>query len=232
MLSHSRKALCPTRTVLRQRLSNSGGTTTTTVSSSSNHRAALSSLTSSSSLSTQNYSLWTNNNNNNNNKSTNQLQHSFISNNIEYHRPFSTETKNKIDNDNDNDKDNNKQQDQAEESLKDTVRKMGGKQTSHQDDNIDPRIHELKEKASSFWSSFTEEVGQAWQELLKSGERKDINKKIRHPEDTPEGDKEYTGPVEIMIIDESEHLSAWERMQKRLADAPIIQGTLLRIEMN
>jgi hypothetical protein len=27
-----------------------------------------------------------------------------------------------------------------------------------------------------------------------------------------------------MMIDESEHLTAWERMQKRLAEAPIIQG--------
>jgi hypothetical protein len=26
------------------------------------------------------------------------------------------------------------------------------------------------------------------------------------------------------LIDESEHLTAWERMQKRLAEAPIIQG--------
>ena len=28
-----------------------------------------------------------------------------------------------------------------------------------------------------------------------------------------------------MLIDPEEHLSAWERMEKRLRDAPIIQGT-------
>jgi hypothetical protein len=159
------------------------------------------------------------------NKSTNQqIDQSLISSNIEYGRQFSTETKDKTDSDNDNDNKQQKEEEKQEESLKDTVRKMGGKQTLQNDNNVDPRIHELKEKASSFWSSFTEEVGKAWQELLKSGERKDINKKIRHPEDTLEGEKPYTGPVEIMVIDESEHLTAWERMQKRLTDAPIIQG--------
>jgi len=69
-------------------------------------------------------------------------------------------------------------------------------------------------------------VSQTWGELLRSGDRKDINKKIAgaHPHDTADGDKEYTGPVAIMVIDESENLTAWERMQKRLTDAPVIQG--------
>jgi hypothetical protein len=39
-----------------------------------------------------------------------------------------------------------------------------------------------------------------------------------------EGEAECTGTVDIMVIDESEHLTAWERMQKRLKDAPIISG--------
>lgn len=112
-----------------------------------------------------------------------------------------------------------------EESLKDTVRRMGGKHNAHKDDNVDPRVKDLLNKASSTWSAFKEEVGKAWGELLRSGERKDINKKLRHPEDTVEGEREYTGPVEIMVIDESEHLTAWQRMQKRLTEAPIIQGT-------
>jgi hypothetical protein len=79
-------------------------------------------------------------------------------------------------------------------------------------------------QASDFWSTATEEVGQTWNELLRSGERKDINKKIGHPQDTMDGDTEYSGPVSIMVIDESENLTAWERMQKRLTDAPVIQG--------
>jgi len=76
-------------------------------------------------------------------------------------------------------------------------------------------------------STFQEQVGQTWQDLLKSGDRKDINKKI-HPTETK--DAPYTGPVDIMIIDPSENLTAWERMQKRLTDAPIIQDVLTRSE--
>ncbi|KAL3914794.1 MAG: hypothetical protein SGILL_005952, partial [Bacillariaceae sp.] len=137
---------------------------------------------------------------------------------------FSTDSAAKKENESKNDdQDNNNNQ----ESLKDTVRRMGGKQTSGDtDDGMDPRAKEFIDKASTTFSLFGEEVGKAWGELLRAGERKDINKKIRHPEDTAEGDTPYEGPVEIMIIDESEHLNAWERMQKRLTDAPIIQDIL------
>jgi hypothetical protein len=115
-----------------------------------------------------------------------------------------------------------------QESLKDTVRRMGGKHSDGKD-GTDPRVDDFLNKASSTWAAFSEEVGKAWGELLRSGERKDINKKLKHPKDTVEGEREYTGPVEIMVIDESEHLTAWERMQKRLAEAPIIQGTVVAV---
>ena len=92
------------------------------------------------------------------------------------------------------------------------------------DDATDERVNDFMRKASDFWSTASEEVGQTWGELLRSGERKDINKKIGHPQDTTDGDTEYTGEVAIMVIDESENLTAWERMQKRLTDAPLIQG--------
>lgn len=94
----------------------------------------------------------------------------------------------------------------------------------------DERVNEFLRSASSFWSTATEEVSQTWGELLRSGDRKDINKKIGHPQDTEDGDTEYTGPVSIMVIDESENLTAWERMQKRLTDAPVIQDILSRSE--
>jgi import inner membrane translocase subunit TIM44 len=79
------------------------------------------------------------------------------------------------------------------------------------------------------WGGFRKEVGHTWNELVRSGQRKDINKKI-HPVATAEGEKPYTGPVEIMVIEEAEHLTAWERMQKRLTAAPIIQDILSRTE--
>lgn len=65
--------------------------------------------------------------------------------------------------------------------------------------------------------------------MVQSNERKSINKKI-HPTETEGGDAPYTGPVELMIIDPSEQLTAWERMQKRLTEAPIIQQMLERSE--
>lgn len=93
-----------------------------------------------------------------------------------------------------------------------------------------PQVEGFIRRTMQAWATFQDQVGETWQELLRSGERKDINKKIRihHPEDTAEGDTPYTGPVAIMVIDESENLTAWERMQKRLTDAPIIQGQSLR----
>ncbi len=120
--------------------------------------------------------------------------------------------------------DTNEKKDDGEnkESLQDTVRRMQGKEGSSEDPNI--QLDGALRKAADVWSTFSEEVGKAWNELLKSGERKDINKKLIHPEDTTEGEAPYTGSVQIMVIDESEHLTAWERMQRRLTDAPIISG--------
>lgn len=120
-----------------------------------------------------------------------------------------------------------KDDEKAEESLKDTVRKMkkGDKnKSSDEDDEMNEKIDDFLRSAKGSWATFTEEVGKTWGELLNSGEGKSINKKIRHPEDTVEGEAEYTGSVEIMVIDESEHLTAWERMQRRLTEAPIISG--------
>ena len=115
------------------------------------------------------------------------------------------------------------QEEKSKESLEDTVKRMQGDK-KNDDDALDPRLDGFFRSASESWSTFSEELGKTWKELLKSGERKDINKKLLHPEDTVEGEAEYTGPVEIMVIDESEHLTAWEKMQRRLTDAPIIQG--------
>jgi hypothetical protein len=92
-------------------------------------------------------------------------------------------------------------------------------------------MDDVLRKAREQWSMFSEEVSKTWEELLKSGDRKDINKKVNlqnsHPTDTAEGDQPYTGSVDIMVIDEQEQLTAWERMQRRLAEAPIISGTVV-----
>ena len=116
------------------------------------------------------------------------------------------------------------EEEKPKESLKDTVRRMQKEGKASDDDGLDPRFDAFLRKATDTWSTFSEEVGKTWGDLLKSGERKDINKKLLHPEDTAEGEAAYTGPVEIMIIDESEHLTAWEKMQRRLTEAPLISG--------
>jgi hypothetical protein len=122
-----------------------------------------------------------------------------------------------------------KKEENVKESLQDTVRRMqqkDGKDAAASND-FAAQGDDLLRKARQTWSTFSDEVSKTWEELLRSGERKDINKKLtlHHPEDTADGDKPFIGSVEIMVIDEKEHLTAWERMQRRLTEAPIISGT-------
>lgn len=121
------------------------------------------------------------------------------------------------------------------DSLRDTVNRMKQKRNEGDDKtdvtkDDDNSNKDVLHKAADMWDSFAAEVSVVWQDLVKAGDRKDINKKLPRPEATSEGDTEYAGPVAIMVIDESEHLTAWERMQRRLTDAPIIQNILSKSE--
>jgi hypothetical protein len=121
------------------------------------------------------------------------------------------------------------------ESLEETIRRMQSNDSNHHHQSSSSSaatgMDDVLRKAREQWSIFSEEVSKTWEELLKSGDRKDINKKVNlqhsHPTDTTEGDQPYTGSVDIMVIDEQEQLTAWERMQRRLAEAPIISGTVV-----
>ena len=101
-----------------------------------------------------------------------------------------------------------------------------------------PHLDKLTEIGTSFLST----ISQTWDELIASGRATDINKKIGTPtpqatddgapnydNDDEAADKyeEYKGSKNIMVIDPEEHLSAWERMERRLRDAPIISGEFL-----
>ena len=98
------------------------------------------------------------------------------------------------------------------------------------DDSTNELLHKARDTASSFFGA----VLQTWSELLDSGKPRSINKRIHEPVqdladgEVPEDDDaaadKYEGSTAIMVIDEDEHLTAWERMQRRLSDAPIIQG--------
>ena len=86
-------------------------------------------------------------------------------------------------------------------------------------------------RTADIWDNFKSEISSTWQDLVQSGERKSINKKILvHPTETAGGDAPYTGRVDIMVLDPDLHLTAWERMQKRLTAAPIIQNILEKSE--
>jgi import inner membrane translocase subunit TIM44 len=101
---------------------------------------------------------------------------------------------------------------------------------------MDPRL----ERLSTMTTSFLDSLSQTWRDLISAGAPKDINKKIGTPvvdtdspnygNDDEAADKyeEYKGSKDIMLIDPEEHLSAWERMERRLKDAPIIQDILER----
>jgi mitochondrial import inner membrane translocase subunit TIM44 len=121
--------------------------------------------------------------------------------------------------------------DAAEEHDSNTATKEKMNSSSSSTDKVD--LNDFLRKMADTWDAFSKEVSVTWQELIRSGEAKGINKKIvhvTHPTETDAGNAPYTGPVDIMVIDPSEHLTAWERMQKRLTKAPIIQEILQKSE--
>lgn len=82
-------------------------------------------------------------------------------------------------------------------------------------------------------STFTSTLSQTWNELLDSSRPRDINKKLPSSihgskpgsaaDDDDEAAEKYGGGTAVMVIDEEENLSAFERIQRRLSEAPIIQ---------
>mmetsp|Transcript_26315 Transcript_26315/g.36930 ORF Transcript_26315/g.36930 Transcript_26315/m.36930 type:complete len:412 (+) Transcript_26315:177-1412(+) len=118
-------------------------------------------------------------------------------------------------------------------SLRDSVNRIQedsndtnhNKKDSSQENDIFYKIDTLLDT----WSS---SIGSTWQELVKAGQPKDINKKLHvlHPTEDKDLDSQpphyYEGSVELMVIDESQNLTAWERMQRRLQESPVISQLL------
>ncbi|KAL3780852.1 hypothetical protein ACHAW5_002785 [Stephanodiscus triporus] len=119
----------------------------------------------------------------------------------------------------------------------------GGDSTNSDDITNSINNNPYLEKLTSIGTSFLQTVSQTWDELVASGQAKDINKKIgtappssssdgapNYSDDDAAADKyeNYKGNRDIMVIDPQEHLSAWERMERRLRDAPIIADILER----
>lgn len=131
-----------------------------------------------------------------------------------------------------NENKNEEKQSKTTSDLRDTVNRL--KSEAGKTDSESESTEANKEGSSSssslnsiqgFFSSFSSGVAEAWKELLDSGSPKGINKRIGgNKPKAPKPVEDYDGPTDIMIIDESEHLGAWEKMQRRLSEAPIIQG--------
>ena len=121
------------------------------------------------------------------------------------------------------------------ERLKYNNRNENDSQTTYSSEGTTTTANPHLEKISAVVTSFLQSLSQTWQDLKASGTPRDINKKIGVPSsgskpnyanDDEAADKyeAYKGSKDIMVIDPAEHLSAWERMERRLRDAPIIQG--------
>lgn len=130
--------------------------------------------------------------------------------------------------------------------LRESIERLKGESKDNgaegaSDDGNNPYVQKL----STIGSSFLDTLSQTWEDLIASGQAKDINKKIGtvHPtnldgtppnyaNDDAAADKyeSYAGSRDIMLIDPIEQLTAWERMQRRLRDTPIISDILDRTE--
>jgi len=95
----------------------------------------------------------------------------------------------------------------------------------------------ILQKAISLLDTFKFGVAQTWEELINSGKPQSVNKVIHAPMgdsatsggagggnvDNEAADK-YDGVAALTIV--KDHSGAWERMQQRLAEAPIIKDIL------
>jgi len=146
----------------------------------------------------------------------------------------------------DNDDGTETQEDRDQKSLRDTIDRLqrggGSKNKNAKDDpnstetpNDSGAIHSV----STAFRSFTEAVGQTWTDLLESSEPRNVNKKLsdiqkaqpgRTTDDDHEAAEMYEGSTAIMVIDEDQNMSAFERIQRRLSEAPIIQDVLRKTE--
>lgn len=120
---------------------------------------------------------------------------------------------------------NEKEKENDERSFRDTIHRLKQQETSNSNTNTKP-------SPTTLVSSFLTAVGETWNELLDSSKPRDINKKLTdvkgsRPGSTADDDDEaaerYEGTMAVMVINEEENLSAFERIQKRLSEAPIIQ---------
>jgi len=140
------------------------------------------------------------------------------------------------------DKEQDETKESKEESFEDKIKRLKGEKENTEESSSFgfDKDNELHRSFADKFAEFSAAVSETWKELLNAGSARDINKKIHAPKPTasPEtanyeddnaaADK-YEGTT-AMVIDEEENLSAWERMEQRLKDAPIIKNILEQTE--
>ena len=117
--------------------------------------------------------------------------------------------------------------------LRDAVNRLkGDKEADYESSSTSTQQNEILSKVADSWASFSVSLSETWDDLINSNTPRDINKKLHESrpgssadDDNDAADK-YEGSTAIMIIDEDENLTAFERIQRRLSDAPIIQNIL------
>jgi import inner membrane translocase subunit TIM44 len=145
-----------------------------------------------------------------------------------------------IDTNHDNDKESSEEPNtntESKESLRDTINRLqGNDKTNNSNSSNDNKADEIIDKLANTITSFSSSLSDTWSELINSNTPQDINKKLSdihniHPsqpgntsDDDHNAADKYQGTTAIMIIDEQQNLSAYERIQQRLSEAPLIQS--------
>ena len=117
--------------------------------------------------------------------------------------------------------------DKKKKSLRDSVNRIKGDQTEESESDSGSGNTDSSKEGPSFLSTAWDELQSTWNELVESDKPKDIDKQIHvsQPGKASDDDDEAAKQYDLMVIDPQEHLNAFERIQKRLSEAPIIQGT-------
>mmetsp|Transcript_19976 Transcript_19976/g.28422 ORF Transcript_19976/g.28422 Transcript_19976/m.28422 type:complete len:436 (+) Transcript_19976:71-1378(+) len=124
----------------------------------------------------------------------------------------------------------------SDESDKDENKQQ--KSTDEQFTTTNTAFNEIMQKTVSLFDSFKSEVAKTWEELVNSSKPSSVNKIIHAPmnsgkstENTAadgnvdnEAADKYQGVSALAIV--KQNTGAWERMQQRLAEAPIIKNIL------
>eukprot|EP01083_Nonionella_stella_P152176 487429_1 len=120
------------------------------------------------------------------------------------------------------------------DSLHDAINRMKGEDGSEGGTSSSSSFSndDVLYKISNAASSFTDAVSETWEELINSNKSKDVNKSIHEPRSASASDIDneaadnYEGTTAIMLFDEEENLGTFDKMQRRLSEAPIIQNII------